>query len=134
MNRLLPIAVGLLLAGSTAGCAGDEPTVPAVCESAEAVKRTVEHIKNANVSENGLSAIKPYVSDLLQQLNVLAVDARAQFGAQADGLRASVTALQASVDAAREDPNRDKLSAVRTAVDGVRTSARTLQDALRQTC
>ncbi|MFC6568963.1 hypothetical protein [Actinoplanes utahensis] len=134
MKRLLPIAMGLLLAGSTVGCAGDEPAVPAVCESAEAVQRTVDHIKQTNVSENGLSALKPYVSDLLEQLNVLVGNAKAQFGNQADALRASVTALRASVDAAREDPSRDKLAAVRTSVEGVRSSARTLQDAIQQTC
>ncbi|MFC7528658.1 hypothetical protein [Actinoplanes sp. GCM10030250] len=132
--RLLPVltALGVLAAG---GCAGqDQPEVAAVCDSYAAVQNTVNHIRQVNVSENGIVAIRPYVSQLLNELNQLVLDAKAQFGAQADGLRTTVDALQTTVGTAREDPNVTNLAAVRASVASVRASAQTLRDAIAGTC
>ncbi|MEV0902596.1 hypothetical protein [Actinoplanes sp. NPDC049802] len=141
MNRspgLVTIATALCVLAAGAGCAGGDAAeaeaVPAVCESFAAVQNTVTHIRQANVSENGLTALRPYVSELIEQLKQLAVDAQAQFGQQADQLRASVDVLSASVDTARENPNRANLGTVRQAVDGVRDTARALADSLKNTC
>ncbi|MEV6300591.1 hypothetical protein AB0M02_14385 [Actinoplanes sp. NPDC051861] len=134
MRKLLTVlaAVGVLAAG---GCAADdEPAAPAVCDSFAAVQNTVNHIREVNVSENGLVAIRPYVAQLLNELNQLVLDAKAQFGAQADQLRATVDQLQTSVGTAREDPNVTNLAAVRTSVGAVRESAVSLRDVIAGTC
>ncbi|MEU4159078.1 hypothetical protein [Actinoplanes sp. NPDC026670] len=132
MRRLLPMFAGLLL---LTGCSG-EPATPqaAVCESYAAVQNTVEHIRNTNVSENGLSALKPYVTQLIDQLKQFVADAQAQFGAQADTLRATVDELSASVDVARADPNINNLSVVRADVADVRAGAQTLRATIQETC
>lgn len=134
IGRLLISVVvipGVLGAG---GCGGGEPAAPAVCDSLTAVRTTVEHIRQANVSENGLSALRPYVSQLLDELNQLVLDAKAQFGVQADQLRAAVDQLRTDVGTARSGPTVTTLSAVRTSVQAVGAGARTLGDAMRQTC
>ncbi|GAA0420222.1 hypothetical protein Aca07nite_12050 [Actinoplanes capillaceus] len=137
-SGLVTFATALCVLAAGAGCAGgeaaDASAEPAVCESFAAAQNTVTHIKQANVSENGLTALRPYVSELIQQLTQLAVDAKAQFSQQADQLRAAVDVLSASVDTAREDPNVANLGAVRQAVDGVRDTARALADSLKNTC
>jgi hypothetical protein len=124
-------AVGVL--GFVGGCAGDEPAAP-VCASYDAVQNTVNHIRDANVSENGLTAIRPYVSQLLTNLNQLVTDAKAQFGAQADQLKATVDKLSADVDSARQDPDVASFATVRASVRAVGFSARSLHDVIAGTC
>ncbi|WP_229076550.1 hypothetical protein [Actinoplanes sp. DH11] len=118
----------------TGGCAASEPEAPAVCESFATVQNTVTQIRNTNVSENGLVAVRPYVAELLSQLNQLVLDAKAQFQPQADQLRVSVDQLSASVESASADPGAATLATVRTAVASVRTSAQALRDAIGGTC
>ncbi|GIF40281.1 hypothetical protein [Actinoplanes xinjiangensis] len=132
MRRLLPFAAGLLL---LTGCSG-EPATPqaAVCESYAAVQNTVEHIRQTNVSENGLTALKPYLTQLLDHLEQFVADAKAQFGPEADTLRAAVGQLSASVDVAREDPDLTNLAAVRGDVADVRTGAQSLRAGLQELC
>ncbi|MBG0567173.1 hypothetical protein [Actinoplanes aureus] len=127
------MAVGILGLG---GCSSTpaEGSTQAVCDSFAAVQNTVNQIKNANVSENGLNAARPYVSQLLNELNQLVQDAKAQFKPQADMLKTTVDQLQASVDTARTDPNRTNLSAVRASVAAVRESAENLRDAVSGFC
>jgi hypothetical protein len=131
MRRLLPFAAGLLL---LTGCGGEPAPTAQVCESYAAVQNTVEHIRQTNVSENGLSALKPYVRQLIEQLQQFVTDARTQFGPQADVLRTAVDQLQASVDTARADPSVTNLSVVRTAVADVRSGAQTLRATIQETC
>ncbi|WP_433829898.1 hypothetical protein ACQP2E_09415 [Actinoplanes sp. CA-015351] len=118
----------------TSGCAGSESDAPAVCESFATVQNTVTQIRNANVSENGIVAVRPYVAELLNQLNQLVLDAQAQFKPQADQLRITVDQLSASVDGARADPGAATFAAVRGAITAVGDSARALRDAIGGTC
>jgi hypothetical protein len=132
MRRFLPFAAGLAL---LAGCSGEPATAEAaVCESYAAVQNTVEHIRQTNVSENGLSALKPYLTQLIEQLQQFVTDARSQFGPQADVLRAAVDQLSASVETARADPNLTNLSVVRGDVADVRAGAQTLRATVQETC
>jgi hypothetical protein len=133
MKRFLVVV--LLLLGA-AGCAADEeqPSAPPVCDSYAAVQNTVDHIRTTSVSENGLSALRPYLSQLRTQLTQLYQDAQAQFAPQADALRATVDQLAAALRTAQADPDVTNLSAVRVSVGAVRTSAQALRDALASTC
>jgi hypothetical protein len=128
--KFLVVTPALVLLG---GCASDEPKPP-VCESYDAVQNTVNHLRDANVSENGLTAVRPYVSQLLNDLNQLVADAKAQFSPQADQLRTSVQHLSTTVDTARLDPGVANLAKVRVSVSSVAVSARSLGDAISGTC
>ena len=131
MKRILVVV--LLLLGP-AGCAAEEAATPPVCDSYAAVQNTVDHIRTTSVSENGLSALRPYLSQLRTQLTQLYQDAQAQFAPQADALRATVDQLAAALRTAQADPDVTNLSAVRVSVGAVRTSAQALRDALASTC
>lgn len=125
MRRLL---VAVLLITGLAGCTtAAAASPPPVCESWAAVKNTVDHIRDVNVSENGLSALRPYLTQLRDELNQLVIDAQAQFGAQADPLKAAVEQLGADLQARN-------LPAVRTSVAAVRSAADNLHNALLSTC
>lgn len=133
MNAFPKLLVVTSALGILAGCAADEPAAP-VCASYDAVQNTVDHIRDANVSENGLTAVRPYVTQLRTDLNQLVTDARAQFAPQADQVRTSADQLSASVDTARQTPNAANLAAVRSSVAAVGASVRNLHDAISGTC
>jgi hypothetical protein len=118
----------------TSGCASSSSDTPAVCESFATVQNTVTQIRNINVSENGLVAVRPYVTELLNQLNQLVLDAQAQFKPQADQLRVAVDQLSAGVETARADPGAAAFATVRGAITAVGDSARALRDAIAGTC
>ncbi|GAA2716464.1 hypothetical protein [Actinoplanes palleronii] len=130
MKRFLVVVLLLGLAG----CAAEEPSTPPVCDSLASVQNTVDHIRNTNVSENGLSALRPYLTQLKDQFNQLYLDAKAQFAPQADALRTAVDQLGADLRAAQGDPSVANLATVRTSVTSVRAGAHTLRDAMASTC
>jgi hypothetical protein len=131
--RLTGVAaiVGLL---SSAGCGADEPAAPPVCASLDAVRATAEHIRNTNVSENGVGQMRTYLGQLRTDLEQLATDAAAQFGPQTQQLRAATDNLSASITTARTVPNADNLQSVRDAAGAVRANVQILRDAAAGTC
>ena len=145
MKRILSALLTATAAGAvfaSGGCSSDEPaeaaapaaaTLP-VCDAAASVRLTVEHIRQVEISENGLGAMRPYLQQLDTQLQTLRSEALAQFGPQAGQLKTAVDQLRASINTARENPDAAALSAVRTSVAGVRTSAQSLQDQVGTTC
>jgi hypothetical protein len=137
MRRLpMILTVAVLAAGGCTANAttGDDGGSQALCDALAEVQNTVNQIKNVNVSENGLTALRPYAAELLNQLNQLILEARSQFAPQADALKTSVDQLKASAETARTDPSAANLSAVRTSVQAVRESGRTLRDAMSGVC
>ncbi|WIM98424.1 hypothetical protein ACTOB_002024 [Actinoplanes oblitus] len=133
MKRILVV---VLLVLGLAGCSDSSatPATPPVCDSWDAVQVTVGHIKTVNVSENGLQALRPYLTQLKEQLSQLYLDAQAQFAPQAEALKAAAERLGADLRAAQASPDRTTLAAVRTSVAEVRTSADGLHTAMASTC
>ncbi|GAA2852485.1 hypothetical protein Acy02nite_51830 [Actinoplanes cyaneus] len=129
MKRFL-IALVLLLAG----CTSAEAARPAVCDSWDSVQNTVDHIRDVNVSASGLSALRPYLSQLRTGLNQLYADAKTQFSVEADALRVATDQLATSLRVAKDNPDVTNLAAVRASVGDVRTTANTLHNAMLSTC
>jgi hypothetical protein len=71
----------LLAVLTTAGCGdGDtQPTAPPVCDSLAAAQATVDHIRDTNESENGLTQLRPYLEQLRTELTQLYTDAKTEF-------------------------------------------------------
>jgi hypothetical protein len=124
-------ALGVL---SSSGCAAEEPATVPVCESRDAVRNTAEHIRNTNVSENGIGQMRAYLAQLRTELEQLASDAAAQFAPQTQQLRAAMDNLSASVTTARSVPSAENLQAVRDAAGAVRGNVQALSDAMAGTC
>jgi len=124
-------ALGLISCG---GCGSDEPAALPVCASLAAVQNTVDHIWNTSVSENGLGQMRTYLSQLRTEVRQLATDASAQFGPEAEQLRAATDDLSADIATARAEPNARNLAAVRVAANAVRVDVEQLRNALARTC
>ncbi|WP_328467702.1 hypothetical protein OHA21_49740 [Actinoplanes sp. NBC_00393] len=136
MRRIPMFLAAVLLAagGCTATTTANDGGSEALCDAFAEVQNTVNQIKNANVSENGLTAIRPYAAELLNQLNQLVLEAKSQFAPQADQLKSSVDELKTVAETARTDPNATNLSAVRVSIQSVRESAENLRDAMSGAC
>src|SRR4051794_4736058 len=82
-SRCATVALGVALLAGVGGC-GTATATPPACDSFAASQNTVSHLGDVNVSENGLAAIQPYLTQLRDQLNQLYTDAKTKFAPQAD--------------------------------------------------
>jgi hypothetical protein len=121
----------VLAAGGLAACGGDQP---AVCDDFDALQSSIDNLKDIQVSENGMTALSPALTQIKKDLQQLVADAEAEFGDEAGEVKTAVASLQSSVTAAKSDPTATALSAVGTAVGGVQSSLVALRDAVSGTC
>jgi hypothetical protein len=121
-------AAGMLTAG---GCGTDQP---AACAHLDAVQASIDHVRNANVSENGMSQLRTDLSQLQANLIQLRTDVQATHPAEVAAVRGAANQLAATIAAARVTPNETTLGTVRTAMSGLQDSVRQLADAMSGTC
>ena len=121
--------VALLGAGA---CTEQEQ--PPVCQSLDAVRTTADHVRDANVSENGLTQLKTDLRELQANLQQLYADAQTEFAIEITAVRTAATNLRTSVDAARATPGAGTFAAVRTSVGGLQASLEQFRTATADTC
>jgi chromosome segregation ATPase len=125
------IAITAAFALLVGGCSTDQAPV---CDSLAAVQTSVDHVGDANVSENGLTQLKTDLNQLKSELQSLRSDAQAQFSSQIEAVRTAANQLSASIAAARATPEVTTLAAVRTSMSGLQSNVRQLADAMAETC
>jgi hypothetical protein len=130
MSRWIAFAAAAAALGAGA-CSTDQP---AVCESLGAVQHTLTRIRDANVSENGLTQLRADLAVLKNDLDQLLADTKEEFGAEADAVRTAMSQFSASLATARATPDAASLSAVRSAMNLVVAGVRDLGDDLSGTC
>jgi hypothetical protein len=135
MRRIRRWTAEITLAGLTAlaltSCAGDKP---AVCTQADELRTSVQNLKDVNLSENGVGALSAAMGQVRVEFEQFRTAAGSQFQAQIDAVKAAADQLEASVAAAKAEPNAALLGAVGTSLGGLETAARSLQDAVAGTC
>jgi hypothetical protein len=124
-------AVALLVAVALAGCGSDQP---AVCDSLDAVRASADDVRDANVSENGLSQVRAGLTALNQNLQQLGTEARTQFESEITAVRTAADQLSTSVSAAKADPTSATLDVVRDAMTSLAEAVNSLGDAMADTC
>jgi hypothetical protein len=115
------------------GCAGEEHSA-AVCDSYDAVQASADDLRNANISENGLSQVRTDLQALRKNLEVLLDDARELYATQVDTVQLAAEQLAATVTAARAEPGPMTLSAVGDAAAWLRETVHRLGTAMADTC
>jgi len=125
------IAIAAALAVLAGGCSTDQAPV---CDSLAAVQTSIDHVRDANVSENGLSQLKTDLSQLKSELLSLRTDGQQQFPGQIEAVRAAADQLSASIATARATPDVATLASVRTSMSGLQNSVGQLADAMSGTC
>jgi hypothetical protein len=98
------------------------------------VRTSVDQVRNANVSENGLTQVRADLSGLRTNLQQLYAEAQTQFATEVAAVKTSADAFTASLTTARAAPDVRNLASVRTAIAGLRTTVQNLSDAMASTC
>jgi len=141
MRRASPAAAALAVAMTlfALGCSGESYEEPAVCGDLDSVRVAMEHLQNANVSENGLEQVRTDLNRLRDELTALADQADGQFQPQIDAVRQAAAGLRSSVSAAKAESTTSEVStealdAVSTSVVAVREAVRDLGIVMTNTC
>ena len=118
--------------GSTASpvASGTSPA----CKSADALKASIEGLKNVNIRANGTAAISAQFMKIKQDFNTLKADAKGQFSAQTTAMSSALDKLSSSLDAAKANLNAGTLSALASAAGSVITAGTNLVTAATNAC
>ena len=128
--RIVTVVAALAFLG---GCA-DDGDRPAVCDSYDAVQASADDLRNANISENGLSQVRTDLQELRRNLEVLLDDARELYATQVDTIELAAEQLASTVTAAKADPGPMTLSAVGDAAAWLRETVHRLGTDMAGTC
>jgi hypothetical protein len=129
-TRILTAVTAVVFLG---GCAADEPK-SAVCGSYDSVQASVDDLRNANNSENGLSQVRTDLQELGRQLQQLVADARAQFQTEVETIEKAAADLKTAAAAARSNPTAMTIAAVGQAAAWLRETVHRLGLAMGDTC
>jgi hypothetical protein len=129
------VAMFAALGAGTSACSESTGTEqPAVCDSLAAVVKSIDEVKKANVSENGLNQLRIDLQRLRANLQELYTDAQAQFATQVQAVREAVDNFADTIATARATPNAANFSTVRSAFTAVQDDVRSLSDAVAGSC
>ena len=128
--KIVNFAAAIVLLGS---CAADENR-PVVCDNYDAVRASADDLRNANISENGLSQVRTNLQALRSDLTDLLEEARTTYQAQVDVIQLAAQDLATAVTAARSDPGPMTLAAVGDAAAWLRETVHRLGTAMADTC
>jgi hypothetical protein len=132
MTRPLALMLAAVLAGSgIAGCGGEQPPV---CSSVAQLQKSVDALKDVNVSADGVSEIRDRLSTVGADYQQVKDDAKAQYATELDRVDAAVAGLRTSVTTARQTPDAASLNAVGAAVNTLVSSVQVLADDVSSTC
>ena len=120
--------------GMLSGAAACGTEQSPVCASADAVKDSVDHLRDANLSENGLAYLQSGLAQLRRDIQQFHDAARTQFAAEITAVKSAADVLATNVATAKATPDATTLAAVGTAVTALRDSYRHLADTVASTC
>jgi TolA-binding protein len=132
MTRWTVTAAMLVTLTAAGACSSQEQTP--VCDSVAAVQASMVHVRDANISENGLAELRSQLTQLNGNLQQLYTDAQSQFATEAAAVKASADAFVATLTTARTAPSAQNLAAVRAGIAGLGTTVQQLADNVKGTC
>ena len=132
MKLAAAVITTLLLGTVLVGCSDDKP---AVCDSVDALKTSVDDVKNIDVTaSSAVSDLKSSLTTIKSDLDTVKTDAKAQYATQIDAVDTAFTQLTTSIDAAIADATATTLAAVVAAVQPFTNAVQTLADDVKSTC
>jgi hypothetical protein len=134
MTRLLAVAHVLFLGAVIAGCSSGSEGTPAVCSSVDALQASVADLRDVQVADNGIPALRDAVASVEADLRQVVDDATSQYEPQADQLKADGVALQSAADAALNAPSPDTLRVVRSSISALADDVTHFADDVASTC
>jgi hypothetical protein len=109
-------------------------SAPAVCSSTDELQASFAHLRDVQVTENGIAALQDSVAAVGSDLQQVVDDATSQYSGQVDQLQAGFDQLQAAAGTAQSAPSVDTLSAVRASIRTLGDEVRGFADDVASTC
>ena len=126
-------ALGLSILGITSGLTGCSEQ-PAVCDDLDALRASIDNVRDAKLGENALSTISTEVEKMKTDAEALADDAADEFATEAEAVREGTDTLMSDVDAAQADPSAATLGEVGESIQALGTALENLVDKVGNTC
>lgn len=127
---LAPVLLLVLLLGGVTGCSSQ----PAVCDDVDALRQSVDDLRNTSVTDDGLDAVTSRLQDLRAALRQLSDDASNEYAPEIAGVRSSASSLGSALEQAASSPSAESLSRIRTDVEALTTAVEDLGTAVADTC
>ena len=146
MTRSRAVPAALLFTGLVvvAGCgssddtdqasASTSPSQAPVCASVDALQNSVDALRDADVSQQGVDALRTDLGQGQVDLQAVAADAKSEYATDVDRREVDVTAVQTAADAARATPSAATLVDVGTAVRVLAEDVRAFSGKVSETC
>ena len=125
------VVVAVMGLGGIAACGADDAPV---CQSMDALRSSVDHLKDVNVGENALSEAQSRAAQVKQDLLQVKSDAGEQYAAEIIDIQQAATDLQSTVDAAKAAPSQTTFDPLKSAIFGMGASITALDQAISVTC
>jgi hypothetical protein len=125
------VAFVLCAAIALGACSGDDdestsPTTSALCKNVDALKSSVQELKNVDIVQNGVSSLRSALDDVQSDATALADAAKDDFKPQVDALQQALSTFGTAVRNVRDNG----LTPVQDAAQAVQTAATNLEDAI----
>lgn len=131
VRRLGAVAICLVAVGSGLGACSDQP---AVCDDVDALKSSMENIRDAQLGENGLDTVTTQLALMKNSLLAIRGTASSQYPTQVAAVRSAADNLTTAVSAAKADPTASSIAAVAGDISALGSAVNDLGTALKDTC
>ena len=128
MKRMIPVVVALLLAG--AACSDDGAS--SVCEARDELENSVEELRDINVLDDGLDALRSDLDTVAGNLATFRAEAGDELEPQIDAVRDAIDQVRSTVDSSGSPA--EVATSIRTGVSGLTTAWNELAEAARGLC
>jgi hypothetical protein len=150
-RRLVWIGTALLVAGcgSSSSSASAPSAAPAsstrapsaaaspssaICDDAAALRTSLQQLGQVKVGKGAASTLAPDMLNVKTNLTTLISSAGSEWTSQTGALKTAIDGLGTAVTSLRSQPSLSAVTTVQTALGGVTTAARNLNDAAKVRC
>jgi hypothetical protein len=131
LRNVIAVSLATAAVGALAGCGGDKP---AYCQDRQDLKASIDQLKQVDVRDDGLSAVRADIKNVQGAASTLAGSAKKEFASETDALTGAVSTLGSAVKTAAADPSKASLATVVAGISGVQAAFGDLSDAVDSKC
>jgi gas vesicle protein len=140
-RRTAVTGVLLVLAGSAAGCgttpsasASTSASTSAMCDSVASLQQSVNHLRDMQLSENGVAAMRDQLRQVQTDLDDVVAQTQSGYQDLVATLKADAATIRSAAQAVKAHPTADTLAAVKPPLQTLTTDVQRLADQVSPRC
>ena len=126
------VTIGVLLAGAISACSSDDK--PPICSSVDALKSSVQNLRDVQVQQGAVSEIKSDAAEVKSDFDTLKTDAKGQYSTQIAAVNNALVATSNSANKAAAAPSASALLGLTASLKSLGTATAALTSAVKNTC